>query len=290
MVIDVSRGSKLRKQFDEQGYIIIKNFFAPELIAQARSELETLVDQQAEKLLKSGKVSHPYSNEPFETRLYRLYEGCLDEAPTIFRKELHLPSLFGYFFDSGLLDIVEQMLGGEVRLYPNYSVRPKLPEWEGTLVWWHQDGAYTKFWDHSDQPVETLDVENLRMLNVWSPLVPAREENGCMQFVPGTHRLGIVPHIKRQYYLEIVDEEFTRLFEQAVSIELDPGDMVFFSNLLFHQGLPNRSKMVRWNLDWRYQDATQPTLRREKGHIARSRKCPASAVRSREEWARLTFS
>jgi len=201
-----------------------------------------------------------------------------------------LPSLFGYFFDSGLLDIVEQILGAEIRLYPNYSVRPKLPEWEGTLVWWHQDGGYTKFWDHSDQPAETFDVENLRMLNFWSPLVPAREENGCMQFVPGTHRLGIVPHVRRQYYLEIVDLKYTPLFEQAVSIELDPGDMVLFSNLLFHQGLPNRSKAIRWNLDWRYQDATQPTLRREQGHIARSRKRPGDAVHSAEDWAKLSFS
>ena len=166
---------------------------------------------------------------------------------------------------------MEQILGAEIRLYPNYSVRPKFPEWEGTLVWWHQDGGYTKFWDHSEMAVETFDVENLRMLNIWSPLVPAREENGCMQFVPGTHRLGIVPHVRRQYYLEIVGEEYTALFKKAVSIELDPGDMVLFSNLLFHQGLPNRSKMIRWNLDWRYQDASQPTLRREQGHIARSR-------------------
>ena len=111
-----------------------------------------------------------------------------------------------------------------------------------------------------------------------------------MQFVPGTHKLGIVPHVRCQYYLEIVDKEFTRFFDKAVSIELDPGDIVLFSNLLFHQGLPNRSKMIRWSLDWRYQDATQPTLRREKGHVARSRKCPASAVKNVEEWVSLVFS
>jgi len=287
---NLSEGSELRRQFDEQGYFTIKQFFEPRLIREVRIELERLVDDHAERLLASGKITDRCLQEPFETRLYRLYENCLDEAPTIFRQELHLRSLFGYFFDSGLLDSVEQLLGPEIRLYPNYSVRPKLPEWEGTLVWWHQDGGYTRYWDHSDTEVETFEVENLRMLNVWSPLVPAREENGCMQFVPGTHRLGIVPHVRRQYYLEIVGDEYTKLFKEAVSIELDPGDLVVFSNLLFHQGLPNRSKMVRWNLDWRYQDATQPTLRREQGHIARSREHSASVVRSAEEWARLRFS
>src|SRR2546422_1851625 len=142
MRIDLSQGSPIRQEYEEQGYIIIKDFFRPELMREVRSELGKLVDQHAEKLLSSGKISDACLNEPFETRLYRLYESCLNEAPTVFRRELHLPSLFGYFFDSGLLDIVEQILGPEIRLYPNYSVRPKLPEWEGTLVWWHPDGGY----------------------------------------------------------------------------------------------------------------------------------------------------
>lgn len=289
MGVDFSRRSALREQYEEEGYVIIKNFFGSQLILDVRAELAKLVDQQADSLLASGKITNALPNEPFETRLYRLYENCLDSAPIVFRRELHLPSLFGYFFNSDLLDIVEAILGPEIRLYPNYSVRPKMPEWEGTLVWWHQDGGYTRYWDHSDEPVETPDVENLRMLNLWSPLVPAREENGCMQFVPGTHRLGVVPHVKRKYYLEIVDPKFTPLFEQAVSIELDPGDMVLFSNLLFHQGLPNRTKAIRWNIDWRYQDATQSTLRRDQGHLARSASRPADVVRSAEQWSKLSF-
>ncbi|MBI4550847.1 MAG: hypothetical protein HY710_01120 [Candidatus Latescibacteria bacterium] len=59
--------------------------------------------------------------------------------------------------------------------------------------------------------------------------------------------------------------------------------------MLFHQGLPNRSKTVRWSMDWRYQDATQPTLRKEHGHLARSRQRPEQEVKSADEWARLAF-
>jgi len=78
--------------------------------------------------------------------------------------------------------------------------------------------------------------------------------------------------------------------KDAVNIETEPGDVVLFSNLLFHQGLPNRTKAVRWSSDWRYQDATQPTLRKEKGHLARSRKHPELAVGSAQEWTRLSFT
>jgi ectoine hydroxylase-related dioxygenase (phytanoyl-CoA dioxygenase family) len=129
----------------------------------------------------------------------------------------------------------------------------------------------------------------LRMVNVWTPLVPARVENGCMQFIPGTHKLGAVPHEQREHYLEIKREHLEPRLSQAVSIEMDPGDIVLFHNMLFHQGLPNRSKTIRWSLDWRYQDATQPTLRKENGHIARSQKHPERAVKSAEEWGGLTF-
>ncbi|MEW6754992.1 MAG: hypothetical protein AB1505_29010 [Candidatus Latescibacterota bacterium] len=47
---------------------------------------------------------------------------------------------------------------------------------------------------------------------------------------------------------------------------------------------------MRWSADWRYQDATQPTLREQKGHLARSRQHPERTVRSAEEWARLAFT
>lgn len=61
-------------------------------------------------------------------------------------------------------------------------------------------------------------------------------------------------------------------------------------NLLFHQGLPNRADTIRWSLDWRYQDATQPTLRAEAGHLARSHAYPDQVVRDAADWAERTFS
>ncbi len=273
----------LRREFDEQGYVILRDFLGPEVLRQARAEMEGLVDRCAERLVSEGKVRDPMKQASFETRLIRLYEGRMDDAPKSFRPELHLEGLFDLFFCPRLLDVAEMFLGGEIRLYPNYTVRPKLPEHEATRVLWHQDGGYTEA-GGAGGPVETL-----RMVNVWTPLVPAREENGCMQFIPGTHRLGVVPHERRQYYLEIARDHLDRRLGEAVSIELDPGDVVLFHNLLFHQGLPNRSRMVRWSLDWRYQDATQPTMRATKGHIARSRRHPEQAVKGAKEWASLSF-
>ncbi|NUN92716.1 MAG: phytanoyl-CoA dioxygenase family protein [Verrucomicrobiae bacterium] len=272
--------------FNGRGYVVLRGVIEPAAVRAARREMEGLVEEQAAKLLAAGKIRDPWKDEPFATRLYRLYENCLDVAPKSFRQELHRPGLFGVFFHPKVLDVVEEFLGGEIRLYPNYTARPKFPEWEGTQVLWHQDGGYTE--QVADGGEQT--VEQLRMVNAWTPLVPARVANGCMQFIPGTHALGVVPHTKRRHYLEIADEVLRPRLSQAVDIELDPGDVVLFHNLLFHQGKPNRTQQIRWSLDWRYQDATQPTLRKESGHPARSRRDPERAVQNAEQWARLSFT
>jgi hypothetical protein len=276
---------RLKDLFSREGYVILNGAFEPDVLRDVRAEIAKLVDLHASKLLASGKIKSLFLDEPFETRLFRLYERCLDQAPKLFRAELHGAGLYPLFFHPKVLDVVETILGGEICLYPNYSARPKLPDWEGTQVLWHQDGGYTE----QMKTAEGSSVEELRMANIWTPLVPARVENGCMQFVPGTHKFGTVPHVQKEHYLEIAPEHLGPRVERAVNIELDPGDVVLFHNMLFHQGLPNRSKSIRWSLDWRYQDATQPTMRKEKGHIARSRKHPEAAVQSPAQWASLSF-
>ncbi len=268
-----------RTQFDEQGYLILRNFLSPATLEQAHTAIDTLVNEHADALVAASKRTDRLEAAPFATRLLELYAENMADAPVLFRSQLHLAGLYPLFFDPALLDVVATVLGEEIRLYPNYSVRPKYPDMAATEVLWHQDGGYTEG-----------DVADLRMLNVWTPFVPARVANGCMQFIPGTHKLGPVPHERRQYYLEIAPAIVAEHQARAINVELDPGDLVLFHNLLFHRGLPNHSAQIRWSADWRYQDATQPTLRKENGHLARSRQQPTAAVQSAEAWAQLSFT
>jgi phytanoyl-CoA hydroxylase len=268
--------------FHERGYLILRGILEPEVIDDARAALAELVDRLAQERVAVGRSADGCPHEPFETRLWRLFEDDIDAAPLSFRQCLHLPGLFGLLFHPELLDLVEEFLGPEIRLYPNYTARPKLPAWDGTLVLWHQDGGYTR-------PAAGDGVESLRMVNVWAPLVPADERNGCLEVIPGTHRLGVVPHVTRRHYLEIDEAYLEPHRRDAVALPANPGDVILFHNLLFHRGLPNNSNHIRWTCDWRYQDARQPTLRPEEGHLARSRSHPERAVRTPEQWASLTW-
>jgi len=279
----------LKMRFEEDGFVCLRGILSQQVVDEAKGELEAHVDQLASRMRDNGLITDVLEDEPFETRLYKLYQNQMERAPNLIRKELHWPGMFDLFFNPQVLDLAESILGPEVRLYPNYSCRPKLPDHKATEVLWHQDAGYTATGRHGQNQATDIAVSQLRMVNVWSPLVPARVENGCMQFIPGTHKLGVVPHVDRPHYLEIVEAELKPRLKDAIDIEVDPGDVVLFSNLLFHRGQPNRTKTIRWSCDWRYQDATQPTLREHIGHLARSAAQPDKVVNTATMWTEQHF-
>lgn len=281
----------MQHEFSEQGYTILKGLLGAHVRQAVQDDLERWVEAQARSLLSAGVIEDSHAEKPFERRLQHLFADHMERAPNSLRPELHWEGMYELFFCPAVLDAVERLLGtAEIRLYPNYTVRPKFPQDPATEVLWHQDAGYTASGQHGrDEAAKGQSIEALRMVNVWAPLVPARRANGCMQFVPGSHKFGLAPHERRQHYLEISAEEIAAREADAIDVECDPGDVILFSNMLYHRGLPNGTDTIRWSCDWRYQDAAQSTMRAERGHMARSRLAPASTVQSAAHWASLSF-
>jgi hypothetical protein len=70
------------------------------------------------------------------------FRGRESHVPGLFRAELHQhPEMFDLFLNPAVTSIIQSLLGGAeaIRLFPNYSVRPKLPETRQHNVAWHQD-------------------------------------------------------------------------------------------------------------------------------------------------------
>ncbi|MCW8130551.1 MAG: phytanoyl-CoA dioxygenase family protein [Planctomycetota bacterium] len=267
----------MQRTFEEQGFVVLKGFFDARVMNAVRAEAEAIAERVVRRFHAEGALPETYADLPFDRRLVPVYRQLGPHAPALFNQELHTAGFFDFFFHPGLLDLAESFLGHEVRLYPNYYLRPKIPGDDAFRVLWHQDAAYT------DSYKAGGDVDVLRTVNCWASLVPARRANGCMQFIPGTHRLGLAPYTKQKHYLEIDRAHLDPHLPRAIDIETDPGDVVLFHNMLFHQGLPNQTETIRWSIDWRYQDATQPTLRPSNGHLARTRG-DERAVRSAQDW------
>ena len=59
------------------------------------------------------------------------FRGRESHVPGLFRAELHQhPEMFDLFLNPAVTSIIQSLLGEAeaIRLFPNYSVRPKLPE------------------------------------------------------------------------------------------------------------------------------------------------------------------
>ena len=92
----------------------------------------------------------------------------------------YCPELLTTRYFSNAAAIAAQLLGGRAKhIYDSAITKPPHSHAETP---WHQDAAFI---------TETSYFESLA---VWMPLQPADQTNGCMSFIPGSHRGPIVPH------------------------------------------------------------------------------------------------
>lgn len=88
------------------------------------------------------------------------------------------------------------------------------------------------------------------MLSVLTALTPATKENGCLQVIKGSHKLGRVDHGFTGEQVgadqERVDEALKRM--ELVYVEMTPGDTLFFHSNLLHRSDRNNSSKSRWSL------------------------------------------
>jgi ectoine hydroxylase-related dioxygenase (phytanoyl-CoA dioxygenase family) len=139
-----------------------------------------------------------------------------------------------YYASPRVLPFVRHFLGEEIYLkYDSVFLKPAKT---GGATPWHQDIGLWR------------DI-NTDAFNAWMAVDAATRENGCLQVVPGSHRMGVIPHVK---YPDGVHGELPRrLVERTIAergvrhIELQPGDVVFWHSHLWHSSPPNQSDQGR---------------------------------------------
>ena len=140
-----------------------------------------------------------------------------------------------------VLDAVEAVLGPDILVWGS-TFFIKEPHTE-SYVSWHQD---LRYWGLDS------DAE----VSAWLALGPVTEANGCMRFVPGSHKNDLLPH------RDTFDEEnvLTRgqeadveiRLEDTVPVILSPGQASIHHGRLLHASGPNRSDERRVGLAINY--------------------------------------
>lgn len=121
-------------------------------------------------------------------------------------------------------------LGGRTIGYTFDHAIYKAPQNE-TPTPWHQDQAY-----NGHRKV-------LKTLHFWVPLQDASVENGCMHFVPGSHRTGFLQHSRRSGKAVLEAEGST--WPEAVACPIPEGGATIHTPLTLHYTGPNLSTEVR---------------------------------------------
>jgi len=231
-----------RQQWDREGYLVLPNLLPRSTIEGMRRKYAEVTDQLIGQLKAEGLIVDEGKHLPFERRLAAVAGRHANKFGRSWRKLLGGQEVFDLQCSPGLVNVVGELIGGDVIGHAIYNARPKLPNQQFTVVPWHQDSGY-----FGAQSATSL------ILTCWIPLVPVHADNGCMQVIPGTHRESL-----HQHTLENCEGQFLELDaavvdeSRAVTLPMQPGDVLIFNNLVFHRSLPSISPEIRWSIDVRY--------------------------------------
>lgn len=181
--------------------------------------------------------------------------------------------MFDILIHPVLLALAQDLLSSsEISVHGIFNARPKLPDQIWTQTPWHQDDQYYR------------DAEQVHVTSIWMPIQPVTEYNSCLQVAPGLHRGPLHEgwNDPETGYLGLAPEVRDAL--EGVSIEMEPGDALCFTQITPHRALSNRSNQVRWSIDVRYEPTAQATAAGQKqGFVAHSPEKPG-AVPTYEQW------
>lgn len=242
--------------FLESGYVVVPDLFTESDLLPLREEINGIVDAAARRLYDEGRITDLREEEGFETRLTRLLadhpECRADYLRAIEGKGGGGHSgraIFDLITHPCLLDAMECLVGPEIVGSSVYRIRPKVPGLDRGVVPWHQDSGY--FAAHCDTSL---------IVTCWIPLVDATPENGCLQVLPHTHRQGIFRHHTGgpAGYLVIKDQDLPVSPQEAVTVPVPFGGALLMTNFTPHRSTENRTDIIRWSVDLRYQSRDVP--------------------------------
>ncbi|NKB97602.1 MAG: hypothetical protein GKR90_03755 [Pseudomonadales bacterium] len=141
--------------------------------------------------------------------------------------------LFSFAHHPELVSAVQSLLGTELYTVSS-NVFNKPPGVDGRHPM-HQDLRYFRL-----RPASGI-------VGVWTAMLPATREHGCLAVIPGTHRGDLLDHANPDW--DFVNHGFFGIdgidLEQRVHMEMEPGDTLLFHPLIVHGSGRNRTEDFR---------------------------------------------
>jgi len=144
------------------------------------------------------------------------------------------PAFHDMLWNAAFVVPAAQLLEGPVRFWHDQLFCK--PPFHGGRVAWHQDYSY---WTRT---------KPMAHLSCWIGLDQSTRENGCVHYVPGSHRWELLPITGLAGDMDSIDavlnEDFRSKFK-PVAIELKAGEASFHHPLMIHGSYENRTSQPR---------------------------------------------
>ncbi|CAH1271962.1 PHYHD1 [Branchiostoma lanceolatum] len=218
---------QVQADFDEHGYILVRGL----LTKEEMQKIHKAVDHS------EGITKHSYQIPDGKGRScgYCIWSHPGNDVTGMVGR---VEKVAGY---------IEKLLGGQEVYHYHTKLVMKEPESGGNINW-HQDYGY---WYKNG----CLFPD---MASVIIAVDKADRENGCLQVLRGSHKLGRIDHV---FVGGQTGADMKRV-EEAMKIfpldyaELDEGDALFFHCNLLHSSDKNDSSRRRWNFICSYNRAS----------------------------------
>jgi ectoine hydroxylase-related dioxygenase (phytanoyl-CoA dioxygenase family) len=208
--------------FHTHGYLAGVRVLNDEQIETLRAELAELIDP-----------AHP-GNDLF----YEFHSNeSMDPSTSLFHALgawRISPGFHDLLWNPAFLMPASQLLGGAVRFWHDQLFCK--PPHHGGVVAWHQDYSY---WTRTHPTAH---------LSCWIGLDNSTRENGCVHYVPGSHRWDLLPITglaNDMHAIESVLNDEQRKQFTPVPIELKQGECSFHHPLMVHGSFANVSDRPR---------------------------------------------
>ncbi|CAG5007184.1 hypothetical protein DYBT9275_03983 [Dyadobacter sp. CECT 9275] len=246
--------------YHRDGYLVVKGLFSPE-------EIDKLYKSAVENSIMQKNAMDLNDQSGKKTKLTLWFTPGDD--------------VFGYLIRSErMVNAVWQLLGEDS---PVCHFHTKLMQKEPKVggAWeWHQDYGY---WYKNQFMFPD------QLMSVMVALTEANKENGCLQVIRGSHKMGRVNHgfagEQVGADMEMVNHSLKTM--DLIYCELEPGDALFFHSNLLHRSEANLSDHPRWSLISCYNSQSNIAY----SEMSNSWKVPVSIVPDRAlmEWEAESF-
>ena len=249
-------------RYEEQGFCALTDFATPSEVASLLGTFERLFQTQA------GRSEGGYFDLMTDD-----VDGGERVLPNIINPNNYAPELRHMHLHARALEVAKQLLGPTAT--PSFQHAILKPALQGGETPWHQDEAY-----RSDPNFF------YRQLSIWIPLQDVTVENGCMVYLPLSHRGAVLPHRSvgndpKKEAIECVGD-----FDKSagVACPLPAGGATIHAGRTLHYASSNRTDTARYAYILVYETPPEPLLQKRDFYWLREKQSAGLARKRR--WRR----